>query len=158
MDYMEIGHKILSISDPKDEKILRSSTSYFDFKKHTKKEISDLVKRMRLIMYEANGVGLAANQIGLDLSVFVAKVDSKFYSFFNPQVLKTSDESVAREEGCLSVPAKFGRVYRNDKIVLQAQDKNGKAVKIKAWGLLATVFQHEVDHLQGKLFIDRLHK
>ncbi len=154
--FMNIDGKILSISNPEDEKFLRHATASFDFKKHTKKETSELIKRMRLIMYEANGVGLAANQIGINLSVFVAKVDNKFYSFFNPLVLKSSDEMVAREEGCLSVPAKFGRVYRNDKIVLQAQDKNGKAVKIKAWGLLATVFQHEVDHLNGKLFIDKL--
>ena len=155
---MQIEGKIWSTSNPEEEKFLRRKTSPFDFKRHSKKEIAELIKKMRHIMYDANGVGLAANQIGLDLSVFVARVDNKFDAFFNPTVTKTSSELIAKEEGCLSVPGRFGRAYRNNKIVLETQDKNGKQVKIKAWGLLATVFQHEVDHLNGVLFVDRFRK
>lgn len=155
---MPIESKIWNISVPEEEKLLRARTSAFDFKKYPKKEINALVQKMRRIMYDANGVGLAANQIGLDMSVFVAKVDNKFYSFFNPKITKSSDELVGREEGCLSIPNRYGQVYRSDKINFEAQDKNGKTIKMKVWGLLATVFQHEVDHLSGVLFIDRLKK
>ena len=153
---MAISEKILAVSNPEDEKFLRRKTAVFDFKNHTKKEIEELIKRMRAIMHKENGVGLAANQIGLDLSVFVASLDNKFYVFFNPKITKESDDLVGREEGCLSLPGEYAKAYRSDKIILQAEDKNGKAVKIKTWGLLATIFQHEVDHLNGKLFIDRL--
>lgn len=150
--------KIWNISVPEEEKLLRKKVSLFDFKKYSKKDINALIQKMRRIMYDANGVGLAANQIGLDIGVFVAKVDNKFYSFFNPKISKSSDELVGREEGCLSVPNRYGRVYRSDKINFEAQDKNGKLIKMKVWGLLATIFQHEVDHLNGVLFIDKFKK
>ena len=71
------------------------------------------------------------------------------------------DEAANMEEGCLSVPEIFGKVVRPAKVVLEGWDKNGKKLKIKAWGLLARIFQHEMDHLDGKLFIDKakyLHK
>lgn len=155
---MDVGEKILNISNPEEEKFLRRKTSIFDFKKNSKKEINDLIKKMRSVMYEANGVGLAGNQIGLDMSVFVARVDNKFYAFFNPVILKTEGGLVGKEEGCLSVPNRYAKAYRHDKITLEAQDKNGKRIKIKAWGLLATVFQHEVDHLNGMIFLDRIKK
>lgn len=153
---MDINERILHISNPDDEKFLRRATSLFDFKRYTKKETDKLVKTMRAIMYGANGVGLAANQIGLDLSVFVAKVNNKFYAIFNPKISKSSDDLIAKEEGCLSVPGKYAKAYRGDKIIIDAFDRNGKPIRIKTWGLLATVFQHEVDHLNGKLFIDRV--
>ena len=111
-------------------------------------------------MREALGIGLSANQIGLDFRVFVAEIPTpqnkpKFYAIFNPKIKKASKEKISLEEGCLSVPAVYGDVERAEKIVLTGQDKNGKRIKIKAWGLLARVFQHEVDHLEGKLFIDK---
>ena len=109
-------------------------------------------------MKKADGIGLSANQIGLDFKVFVAQADGKFYAIFNPKILKSSEERAAMEEGCLSVPEVFGTVIRPAKIVLEGFDKNGKKLKIKAWGLLARIFQHEVDHLNGKLFIDKAEK
>lgn len=155
--------EIWIIDDKKQEKFLRKKTVDFDFKKFTKKEVSDLVSRMRKIMRAANGIGLSANQIGLDYKVFVAEVPdaqggTKFYAVFNPKIEKVSEEKAPYEEGCLSIPGKWGEVMRPERIVVSGLDRNGKSAKIKAWGLLARVFQHEVDHLNGKLFIDRTKK
>lgn len=140
----------------KEKDILRKKVAPFDFTKYTKKEITELVGAMRRAMKRAQGVGLAANQIGLNSAVFVAQVANKFYAIFNPEPLQIiSEETEVVDEGCLSVPGKYGLTERALKVTLKGFDKNGKAVKIKAWGLLARVFQHETDHLNGKLFIDK---
>jgi peptide deformylase len=152
------------VNNKKEEKFLRKRTADFDFNQFTKKDISGLLSQMRQIMRSANGIGLSANQIGLDLNVFVAEVPdvdkggTKFYALFNPKIEKKSGETAVFEEGCLSIPGKWGYVPRSERVTLSGFDKNGKPVKIKAWGLLAHVFQHETDHLQGKLFIDRTKK
>ena len=147
--------KIVTIENKRDEKFLRKPTAYFDFKKFSKKDIRELVKTMRQSMMEAEGIGLSANQIGLDLKVFVCKVENKFYAVFNPEIVQESKGKIKLEEGCLSVPGIYGLVNRVEKLTLKGLDQNGKALKIKAWGLLARVFQHETDHLNGKLFIDK---
>lgn len=154
--------KIVTIEAKKDEKFLRHNTSEFDFEKFSKKERNDLVVRMRKAMKLARGIGLSANQIGLDMKVFVAQPPNddergtlqKFYAVFNPEITKYYKEKKTIEEGCLSVPGIYGSVERPERLVLEGFDKNGKKIKIKAWGMLARVFQHEVDHLNGKLFID----
>lgn len=146
---------IVTIKNKKGEKFLRKKTAIFDFKKFKKLEIRELIKTMRESMLRAEGIGLSANQIGLDIKVFVAKVENKFYTVFNPEIAQSSKETIPMEEGCLSVPGVFGTVERPEKITLTGFDQNGKAIKIKAWGLLARVFQHEVDHLNGKLFVDK---
>jgi peptide deformylase len=152
------------VSDKKEEKFLRRKTADFDFKKYTKKEIADLISGMRRIMRAANGIGLSANQIGLNLNMFVAEVPdvdkggTKFYALFNPKIEKKSGTTAVLEEGCLSIPGTWGYVPRDERLLLSGFDKNGKPVKIRAWGLLAHVFQHETDHLQGKLFTDRTKK
>ena len=148
------------VSDKKQEKFLRKKTAEFDFSKFTKKEIQELVIRMKRIMRAANGVGLSANQIGLGMKMFVAEVPDaegglKFYAIFNPVVEKLSEEKNVLEEGCLSIPGTFGDVPRAARIAIKAQDKNGHTIKIKAWGFLARVFQHEIDHLNGHVFTDR---
>ena len=159
--YERMQSNILITENKKDEKFLRKKTADFNFKKFTKKEVNALIARMKRIMKEANGVGLSANQVGLNFRMFVAEVPSgrqnqnKFYAVFNPKVEKFGAEKIILEEGCLSVPLSYGDVERAEKVALKGQDKNGKNIKIKAWGLLARVFQHEVDHLEGKLFIDK---
>ncbi|MBI2035528.1 MAG: peptide deformylase [Candidatus Liptonbacteria bacterium] len=155
--------KIITIAVKSDEKFLRQKAVPFDFSQHGKKEVNELISRMRRDMMAAEGIGLAANQIGLNFSVFVARVPDKdgrmkFYALFNPEIEKKSAEKIDYEEGCLSVPKVFGSVERPEKITLVGQDKNGGKVKFKAWGLLARVFQHEVDHLDGVLFIDKAKK
>mgnify|MGYP001603476001 CR=1 FL=1 len=146
---------ILTANNKSEEKLLRKKVSDFNFSKHTLKEIKDLIKNMRLSMKKANGVGLSANQIGLDLKVFVAQVENKFYTVFNPKITKFSEEEIAIEEGCLSVPEMFGQVERSLRVTVEGQDISGKKIKIKTLGLLARVFQHEIDHLNGVLFIDK---
>jgi peptide deformylase len=114
-------------------------------------------------MHVANGIGLSANQIGLEFSVFVAEVPdaqggTKFYAVFNPKIEKMDKTTITFEEGCLSVPGKWGEVTRAEQIVVSGYNKMGKPVKVKAWGLLSRIFQHEIDHLNGKLFIDKAKK
>lgn len=151
---------IVTIEKKTDEAFLRNKTVPFDFSKFKKKELQDLIRMMRTTMKKADGVGLSANQIGRKERFFVAQVpDSQnrpvFYAIFNPQITKISEELSTTEEGCLSVPRMWGQTPRAYRVTLEGYDINNKKIKIKAWGLLARVFQHEVDHLDGKLFIDR---
>jgi len=152
---------IWTIDNKDQEKFLRRKASSFDFSKHDKKEIREIVKNMRTEMAKALGFGLSANQVGLDMRLFVAKVNGKQYAIFNPVITKFSKETILMEEGCLSIPEVYGTVERPEKITIEGFDANNKKIKIKAWGLLARVFQHETDHLNGILFIDKaktLHK
>jgi len=155
--------EIVTIAKKKDEKFLRKKAVPFEFKNFTQKEINELVTRMRRIMHEANGVGLSANQIGLEFAVFVAEAPDaqggmKFYAVFNPKIEKVGKSTITFEEGCLSVPGQWGEVTRAEQIVVSGYNKMGKKVKVKAWGFLARVFQHEIDHLNGKLFVDKAKK
>ena len=152
--------KIFTIQNKKEEKFLREKTSDFDFKKFSKKEIRELMEKMRQAMLKAKGIGLSANQIGLDFKFFVAGLPDKngavkFFYIFNPKIEKTSKEKIIIEEGCLSVPDIFGEVERPKKVIISGQDKTGRKIKIEASGLLARIFQHELDHLSGVLFIDK---
>ena len=121
----------------------------------TRAGLDRLVPTMREAMREADGIGLSANQIGLDVAVFVARVENKFYALFNPKIVKISEEADELHEGCLSVPHKVGVVPRPSRLTLEGKDQRGKPIKIKAWGLLARVFQHETDHLNGILFANK---
>lgn len=150
---------IYLIDDEAQRSFLAQQAEVFDFEAHTRKEIDELLRRMRRIMREANGIGLSANQIGLPHRLFIAEVpgkeEMKFYAVFNPEIEKLEKEKVVMEEGCLSVPGIYGDVERPARLVLRGQDRRGKPLRIKAWGLLARVFQHEVDHLNGKLFLEK---
>lgn len=151
---------IVTIEEKKGETFLRKKTIPFDFSKHENKELRELIKVMRVTMKRANGVGLSANQIGLSERFFVAEAPdaqgkSKFYAIFNPVITKRSDDISVVEEGCLSVPETWGPTPRSYRVTLEGQDIKGKKIKIKAWGLLARIFQHETDHLDGALFVDR---
>jgi peptide deformylase len=156
--------KILTIEKKEEEKFLRKKTAEFDFSKFSKKEINELVKEMKKIMIEKDGVGLAANQAGFDFSMFVAESPAsgatrkRFYAVFNPQIEKVSKETKKDIEGCLSVPEVMGEVERYKIITVSGQDQNGKKTKLKVFGYTARIFQHEIDHLNGILFIDRASK
>jgi peptide deformylase len=147
--------RIITVASKREEAILRQKTAPFDFSRFTRKEIKTLVADMRRTMKEAQGVGLAANQIALNLSVCIAHIDRKLYALFNPLVTKASEEADVMEEGCLSIPGVFGDVERPVRVWIEAQDAQGKKIKIKAFGLLARVLQHEIDHLNGILFTDK---
>lgn len=156
--------KIFIIKNKQEEKFLRTKTADFDFAKFNKKEITELIKEMKKTMFEANGIGLSANQVGLNFKMFIAQIPQiegdkiigqKFYSIFNPEIIKFSKEISEMEEGCLSAPGIYGEVKRPEKIALAGFDKNNRKIKIKAEGLTARVFQHEIDHLNGIIFIDK---
>ena len=119
-------------------------------------ELRQLAVEMLETMDEANGVGLACPQIGKNIRMFVAEADDDVQRvFINPQIIATSDDSVPYEEGCLSVPQVYENIMRPSKVTVQAQDQNGKKFTLEAEGLLARIIQHEIDHLDGVIFIDR---
>lgn len=117
-------------------------------------------------MHAANGLGLAAPQIGVLQKLFVAHLpkneedpqSGKDFVLVNPQIVQASPERVEGVEGCLSIPSWYGRVERAEWVVVKALNVHGKPVRIKAHGMLARVFQHEIDHLNGVLFVDHIRK
>ena len=126
-------------------------------------EIKNLMNDMLETMYAAPGIGLAAVQIGvlkriivIDLSKDGEKKDPLF--IVNPQITFKSDKLISYEEGCLSVPGQFAEIDRPDKCHIKYLDYYGQPKEIKAEGMLATCIQHEMDHLEGILFIDYLSK
>lgn len=125
------------------------------------KEIKDLVDFMINELNQTKGIGLAAPQIGKSLRLILCKENGgndKIHVFINPVIKKQSKETNVIEEGCLSLPGLVGIVERPETIVIEAKNEFGKKVKMKLTNLLARVFQHEYDHLEGILYIDRASK
>lgn len=119
-------------------------------------EIKQLAQDMFDTMIEADGVGLAAPQIGKSLRMFVLIADDDVRRvFINPQIIKTSEERSDYDEGCLSIPQVYETINRPKYVTVQALNENGKPFTLEAEGLLARIIQHEYDHLEGMLFIDR---
>lgn len=122
-------------------------------------EIVSLAEKMGLAMDEFKGVGLAAPQIGRDLRLIVVTDDRQgFTAMINPIITFSSKEKILSEEGCLSVPGVYGLVRRAAKIRYSYIDTHGKKITAKAKGLTAIIVQHECDHLNGVLFIDKAEK
>ena len=118
---------------------------------YVRRLIDDMVETMR----DAPGVGLAAPQVGVPLRVIVVEYENQQFSVVNPEIVKSAGE-VTDEEGCLSAPHWQGPVSRATNLIVKGRDREGKEVRIKAEGWLARIFQHEVDHLEGVLFLDRV--
>lgn len=121
-------------------------------------ELRTLVDDMFETMYDAPGIGLAATQINVHRRVVVIDVSrdgSDPHHFINPQIV-TTDGTEEMEEGCLSVPGIFETVERAERVTIKALDSDGRAFELEADGLLAVCIQHEIDHLDGKLFVDYL--
>lgn len=123
--------------------------------KHIDAGVRSLIREMKEVIKQNNGVGLAAIQVGEPTRIIICEIDDKFYTFINPEIIKSFPETSVMEEGCLSLPNIYGQVERSKKITLRAIDFNGKKIKMKAFGLLARVIQHEIDHIDGILFIDK---
>ncbi len=120
------------------------------------KEIQDLIDQMFVIMRVGKGgIGLAAPQVDKLLRLFVIDLDGKEHVFVNPKIEKVSNKEAIEEEGCLSFPGVFLNVKRPAKVVASAWDRYGKKFKIKADGIFARAIQHEYDHLEGVLFMDK---
>jgi peptide deformylase len=126
-------------------------------------ETRRLVEDMFETMYAAPGIGLAAIQVGVPKRIFImdlAKKDEqrKPQTFINPEILTTSEERSTYEEGCLSIPEYYEEVERPSQVKLRYLDLDGSLRELEANGLFATCLQHEIDHLDGVLFIDHLSK
>ena len=139
-------------------KILREKSLIVD---KVDEELQKLMSDMLETMYAAPGIGLAAIQVGVPKRVIVIDISQKDgprdpMFFVNPEIISKSDNNSTYEEGCLSVPGQFAEIDRPDKCHVKYLDYNGQAKEIKAEGMLATCIQHEMDHLEGVLFIDYL--
>ena len=126
-------------------------------------ELRKLMADMLDTMYDAPGIGLAAPQIGVTQRIIVVDVtkndDERMpYQMVNPEITWHSDEMLDYEEGCLSLPEQYAQVKRPDKIRVKYLDPDGQAQEIEASGILATCIQHEMDHLDGVLFVDHISK
>ena len=138
--------QIRIMGDEKLEKVCRPVT---EMTPRTKELIRDMLDTM----YDANGVGLAAPQVGVLKRIVVIDVGEGPIVLINPQIIESSGEQTG-EEGCLSVPGKFGIVTRPDRVKVRAFDENMNEFEMEGEGLLARAFCHELDHLDGKLYVE----
>ncbi len=140
---------IRKIGDP----VLRTKAR--EVEEITKKTI-ELLDNMANTMYKSSGIGLAAPQVGILQRLITVDVDhKKLYKLINPEIISEEGKAIM-EEGCLSIPGEQGAVVRAKKVLIRALTQNNDEIEIKAEGLLARAFQHEIDHLNGVLFVDKV--
>ena len=148
-------------------KILTEPDPFLRQKSKTVEKVDDSIRKimddMLETMYDAPGIGLAAIQIGIPKRIIVLDISKdpekkEPMYFINPEKVYTSKDQATYEEGCLSVPGQFAEIDRPDKCHIKYLDYNGDSKELKAEGLSATCIQHEIDHLEGILFIDYLSK
>lgn len=118
-------------------------------------EIQQVVDAMVGMLHEAEGLGLAAPQVGVSKRLFVAEVEGRLHVIIDPTIVKREGEQIATE-ACLSIPGIVADVPRAARIVVKGKNRRGRGITIDAEGLLARVIQHEVDHLDGILYLDRV--
>ncbi len=119
------------------------------------REIQRLIDEMIATMHEASGLGLAAPQVGVSKRVFVAEVEQQLHVVIDPRIAKREGEQLGTE-ACLSIPGIVAEVPRAARVVVKGKSRRGKGITLDAEGLLARVVQHEIDHLDGILFLDRV--
>lgn len=144
-------HKILYLPDPRLREVSKPVVTFDD-------KLQKLIDDMFDTMYDARGVGLAAAQIGIGLRLSVIDVEGDKQNqivIINPEIVATEGEKKF-DEGCLSVPGAYDTVIRAEKVTVTALDRQGNPFEIQADGLLAECLQHEIDHMNGKLFVDLL--
>ena len=124
-------------------------------------QVQKMIDGMSTTMYQAPGIGLAAIQVGWDKSLLIYDIspqdeDRSLHVLINPKIIASEGEILSTDEGCLSVPDFRADVKRAEKVLVEAVDREGNPIRIDAEGLLAIVLQHEIDHLNGTLFIDHI--
>jgi len=149
-------------NDTKEGKVLRDIAKPIPIDAIQTEKIKSVLKNMRIILeHQKDGVAIAAPQIGKSLSIFV--ISPKVFendpegmqlNFINPEIIKSSSDKKLMDEGCLSVRWWYGKVRRASRVTVRAHDKDGNQFEMEGSGLLAQIFQHEIDHLNGILFID----
>lgn len=145
--------KILTLPDPK---LRQRSQEVTAFDQALSRLIDDLANTLEA-QTDPPGLGISAVQIGSLKRVFVARIRNRIRPFINPKILKFSKKEVAILEGCLSVPDLYGHVIRPQEVDVEACDRHGKSFRNHYRGLAARIIQHEMDHLNGILFIDHVH-
>jgi peptide deformylase len=150
---------IVTVGDANDEVLLKPASRVREFGPALHKLLDDMLETMR----DAPGVGLAAPQVGVGLRVAVIEYPEdeedpentrRVYEIVNPEIIKQKGSDVG-QEGCLSIPGLAADVDRPTYVLLKAQDRNGKEIRIKAYDWLARIFLHEIDHLHGVLMTDK---
>ncbi len=139
--------KIVTIGDELLNKKCRKVEKFDD-------RLHDLLDDMLETLENANGVGLAAIQVGILRRVAIILIDDELIELINPEIIETSGEQDG-QEGCLSVPRKFGDVLRPNYVKVKAQDRNGNEFTVSGTGLKARAFCHEIEHLDGHLFVEK---
>ena len=124
-------------------------------------ELQQLIDDMAQTMYVAPGIGLAAIQVGIDQSLLIFDVapqdeQRNLHVLINPEIIEQEGHILSENEGCLSVPDFRANVKRAERVLVEAYDREGKSIRMEAEGFLAIVLQHEIDHLNGTLFIDHI--
>ncbi len=143
---------ILRYPDPRLRKVAKPVTTFDE-------RLRKLIEDMAATMYDAPGVGLAATQVDVHERVVVidtSETHSDLRVFINPEILWASPEKQVYDEGCLSVPGIYDGVERPERVKVRAQDVTGATFELEADGLLAVCIQHEIDHLQGMVFVEYL--
>lgn len=154
--------EIVTVNDANSTVLLQTAVRVRDFGPALHQLLDDMIETMR----EAPGVGLAAPQIGIGQRIAVIEYPEdeedpentkRIYEIINPEVIKKKGSDMG-QEGCLSIPGLAADVERATHVVVKAQDRNGKEIRIKAYDWLARIFQHEIDHLHGVLMTDKAEK
>lgn len=140
------------ITNYKTDEVLRKKSKYVD---KVDKKLIDLLDDMIETMYHAEGVGLAAPQVGILKRVVVIDIGEGLIKLINPKIIEQEGKQQERE-GCLSIPGITGEVIRPNRVKVKAMDEKGKNIELEGIGLLARAFCHEIDHLNGILFIDKV--
>ncbi len=151
--------EILTLGDPR---LRKKSRPVRRFDRRLKRLAEDMVETMQ----KAHGVGLAAPQVGVNERLIVVQMPEegfeddpqagKLYVMVNPEIVRERGEEVPGDEGCLSIPGYIGEVVRRNQVTVKGFDVNGKPYRVKAYDYLARIFLHEIDHLNGVLFIDHI--
>ena len=143
---------VRKITEYKKDAVLRKKSNYV---KKVNREIIDLIRDMADTMYHANGVGLAAPQVRISKRVITIDIGSGLISLINPEIMEQKGDQTDIE-GCLSIPGIVGQVIRPNWVRVRGLNEKGEQVELEGTGLLARAFCHEIDHLDGILFIDKL--
>lgn len=148
---MNVEWTILKNPDPR----LRIKAEEIDVSEIKTPEYQAFADQFGAFMLKSDGIGLAATQIGLNKRIIAVLEGEKIGIYANPEIIKASEALIENEEGCLSVPGVYGRVDRAKKIRFRAINRHGRKVEFDAGGFQGTIYQHEIDHLNGILFIDK---
>lgn len=136
-------------------KSLRERSRELRVEEITTPEFQAFLDQLIVTMHVADGVGIASPQVGKNIRAIVVNTKQGAECFINPEIVKKSEATEDGEEGCLSVPGKYGIVTRHKKVTVRALNRHGRKVEFEAKQFPAIIFQHEIDHLDGILFIDK---